>query len=62
MAKALDDLERLCDLLRDQKRLLIHRAVISWERSPETFGEEIVALNDIEETLRNNCERRTGHP
>jgi len=53
-----DERERLCSLLRDQKEVLIHRALMAWERSPETFGEEIVALNDIDETLRNNCAGR----
>lgn len=56
MAEAVDnDKERLCRLLINQKRLLIRRALVAWERSPETFGDEIVALNDIDETLRNNC-------
>jgi hypothetical protein len=50
-----DETRRLCTLLVNQRRQLIHRALIAWERSPETFGEEIVALNDIEETLRNIC-------
>jgi hypothetical protein len=49
------DRERLCRLLSNQKRLLIRRALMAWERSPETFGEEVVALNDIDGTLRNNC-------
>ena len=54
MGKALDsDIERLCDLLKDQRRVLIRRAAIAWERSPETFGAEIIALNDVEEALRN---------
>lgn len=56
MAEALEsDAERLCDLLRDQKKLLVRRALIAWERSPQNFGGEIVALNDIDEALRNNC-------
>jgi len=56
LAEALGgDIERLCRLLLNQKKLLIRRALLAWERSPETFGEEIVALNDIDETLRNNC-------
>lgn len=59
MAEALDaDRELLCDLLLRQKRTLIRRVLVAWERSPETFGEEIVALNDIDETLRNNCSDR----
>ena len=56
LAEALDgDRKGLCGLLENQKRLLFHRALVAWERSPETFGEETVALNDIDETLRNNC-------
>ena len=56
MAEALvDDTERLCKLLVSHRGVLVRRALIAWERSPETFGEEIVALNDIDETLRNNC-------
>ena len=56
MAEALEsDVERLCDLLRDQKRLLVRRALIAWERSPQNFSGEIIALNDIDEALRNNC-------
>lgn len=55
MAEALDDdIERLCRLLVDHKKVLAHRALVAWERSPETFGDEIVALNSIDETLRNN--------
>lgn len=56
MAETLgDETRRLSRLLLNQRRQLIHRALIAWERSPETFGEEIVALNDIEETLQNIC-------
>jgi len=56
LAEALDDeTQRLCAILRDWKKLLIHRALIASERSPENFSEEIIALNDIDETLRNNC-------
>ena len=61
MAEALNtDLDRLCKLLAGHKRALVHRALVAWERSPETFGEEIVALNDIDETLRNNCRNETS--
>jgi hypothetical protein len=55
LAEALDDdIQRLCRLLVDHKRVLAHRALVAWDRSPETFGEEIIALNSIDETLRNN--------
>ncbi len=50
-----DDRERFCDMLSKQKKLMFRRAPVSWERSPETFWEEIVTLNDIDEALRNNC-------
>lgn len=48
------DIEDLCRLLRRAKTLIVKRAVVAWDRSPETFGEEIVALNDIDEFLQNN--------
>jgi hypothetical protein len=51
------DAKRLWDILRDVKRLLVRRSVLAWERSPETFGEEIAALNDVDETIRNNSAR-----
>jgi len=28
--------------------MIIHRVLVAWERSPEKFSEEIVALNDID--------------
>lgn len=56
LAETLDaDKQRLCAILVDLKKQIIHRAVRAYDRSPETFGEEIVALNDIDEALRNNC-------
>ena len=54
------DVGRLCKLLIDHKRVVVRRAIIAWKRSPETLGEEIIALNDIDETLRNNCARTSG--
>ena len=50
-----EDTRRLCDILQNLKKEIIRRAVIAYDRSPETFGEEIVALNDVEEAIRNNC-------
>jgi len=50
-----DDLYKILRVLRGQ---IIHRAVAAWDRSPETFGDEIVALNDVEEAIRNT--RGTG--
>ena len=56
MAKTIgDDSDELCKILRSLKRQIVHRAVVAWDRSPETFGEEILALNDIDEAIRNNC-------
>lgn len=58
MAEALDsNPDQLCALLLKQKESLIRRALVAWERSLETFGEEVIALNDIDETLRNNCNK-----
>jgi hypothetical protein len=54
------DINRLCKLLAGHERARVHGALVAWERSPETFGEEIVALNDIDETLRNNCPDETS--
>lgn len=33
--------------------VIIHRALVAWERSTEIFGEKLVALNDVEDVLRN---------
>ena len=56
MAQEIDeDRSLLCDRLRYLRKTIIHRAIVSWDRSPETFSEEIVALNDVDRALRNNC-------
>jgi len=61
LAEALGiDTDRLCRLLAGHKKVLVRRALVAWERGPETFGEEIVALNDIDEALRNNCPREAS--
>ena len=39
------------------RMVVIHRALKAWDRSTETFGEEVVALNDIDEAL-NHLSRR----
>jgi hypothetical protein len=58
LAKAIgDDSDELCKILRSLKRQVVHRAVVAWDRSPETFGEKILALNDVDEAIRNNCRR-----
>ena len=53
MAEAVDDAKRLRTLLESLRLVTIHRALVAWERSSETFGEEIAALNDFEEALKN---------
>jgi hypothetical protein len=50
-----DEPEKLCKILQALRRQTVHRAIVAWDRSPETFGDEIVALNDIDEAIRNNC-------
>ncbi len=47
-----------CKILREVKGTIMHRAVLAWERSPETFGEELRALNDIDEAIRSNCRKQ----
>jgi hypothetical protein len=44
---------RLHVILEELRVVVIHRALSAWDRSTETFGEEIVALNDIDEALGN---------
>jgi len=58
LAETLGDVERLCKLLADHKQVVARRALVAWARSPETFGDEIVTLNYIDEFLRNNREGR----
>ena len=57
MAEKVADEEKvaLCDKLRHLKVTIVHRAIVAWDRSPETFDDEIVSLNDVDEALRNNC-------
>jgi hypothetical protein len=43
--------------LEELRTVVIHRALAAWDRSTETFGEEVVALNDIDEAL-NSLGRR----
>lgn len=51
----IEESEELCRILFDMKRRITRRAIAAVKRSPETFGDEIVALNDIDEAIRNNC-------
>ena len=53
MAEALGEAAELRDVLRGLKAAINHRALAAWDRSAETFSEEIVALNDVDEALRN---------
>ncbi len=53
LAEALSEVRRLRGILEELRLIVIHRALSAWDRSTETFGEEIVALNDIDEALGN---------
>ena len=53
LAKEIDETGRLRTILRELRGVIVHRAVVAWDRSPETFGEEIVPLNDVDEALNN---------
>ena len=53
MAEAVSEERRLMALLQEIRLVIIHRALVGWDRSTEMFGEEIVAFNDVEEALRN---------
>jgi hypothetical protein len=46
--------EELVEILLSLRKLVIRRALAARRRSQETFGDEIVALNDIDEAIRNN--------
>jgi hypothetical protein len=48
------DEEELLEILLSLRRIVIKRALVARRRSQETFGDEIVALNDIDEAIRNN--------
>jgi len=53
LAEALNEVNRLRVILEELRLVIIHRALVAWDRSTEMFGEEIVALNDVEEALKN---------
>lgn len=55
MARETDEIKELCEILNRLKRQVMRRAISAHDRSPETFGEEIVALNNIDQAIRNNC-------
>ncbi len=57
MAEALAEANRLKTILEELRIVIVHRALAAWDRSTETFGEKIVALNDVDEAL-NNINRR----
>jgi hypothetical protein len=48
-----EEIEELQGILQELRRMIVHRALLAWRRSPETFGDEIVALNDVDEALSN---------
>lgn len=48
------DTDKLCKMLQALRRQIVHRAW-SLGTEVETFGDEIVALNDVDEAIRNNC-------
>ncbi|MDA4123397.1 MAG: hypothetical protein OK456_09485 [Thaumarchaeota archaeon] len=48
------DQEALVKILLRLRKIVLRRAIMARERSQETFGEEIVALNDIDQALHNN--------
>lgn len=54
MAGPEEEVEELRVILEDLRGMIVHRAVLAWRRSPETFGEKIVALNDVNEALKNS--------
>jgi hypothetical protein len=51
LAEKIGERRRLRSILEELKGLIIHRAVVAWERSPETFSDEVVALNDVNDAL-----------
>jgi hypothetical protein len=53
LAEAVNDSRRLRGVLEELRLVIIHRALVAWDRDTEMFGDEIVALNDVEEALRN---------
>lgn len=53
LAEALSEARRLRVILKEPRVIIVHRALAAWDRSAETFGEEIVALNDVDEALSN---------
>lgn len=53
LAEAVNEERRLGAILEELRLVIIHHALVAWERSTEMFGEELVALNDVEEALRN---------
>lgn len=46
--------EELLKILLKLRMVVIRRALVAWERRQETFGEEILALNDIDQAIGDN--------
>lgn len=53
MAQAIAEANRLKTILEELRIVTVRRALAAWDRSTETFGEEIVALNDVVLALNN---------
>jgi hypothetical protein len=53
LARKEDEIAELRSILQDLRDLIIRRALAAWHLSPETFSDEIVALNDINQALKN---------
>jgi hypothetical protein len=52
--KCKDEAEKeLSKILQRLRSAVLRRAIVARERSQETFGDEIVALNDMDEALHN---------
>ncbi len=54
MAGAEEEIEELREILEGLRKTVVHRAVLAWRISPETFGEEILALNQVDQALKNS--------
>ena len=53
VARPQEEIEELRGILKDLRSPIVHRALLAWRRSPETFSEEISALKDVDEALNN---------
>ena len=51
MAEAVSEEKRFRALLEELRLVIIHRALVAWERSTEMFGEELVAFKTTSKKL-----------